>query len=254
MERADRISGFSSKRFAIPILILLGFIIGIFSLEWLGVPTRLYQWHFLEISDVELTVKPPLDQVDVATWLPELKGKNVLFVSPSAVIAKLKTNPWIGDVAVRKEFPDRIEIQVEPKKPVAIQLKDGLPFYLDRQGKEIAKVAPGMNFKEVFPVINFATTRSELWQTVNAIDILNKLKADLPSSITLSEISFSTFPLFRVFLISPQVEVIFNFENWESQRPFLVSFLKATPVRFRETRRINLTLAKKAVVSLPISQ
>lgn len=254
MERVERLRPFSLKRFGFPLLLLLALTVGIFSLEWFGVPTRLYQWHFLEITDVQLTVKPPLNQVDVATWLPELKGKNVLFVSPSAVIEKLKTNPWIGEVAVRKEFPDRIEIQVEPKKPVAIQLKDGVPFYLDEAGIEIAKVAPGMNFKEVFPVINFAGNRSELWQSVNAIEILNKLKSDLPSSISLSEISFSTFPLFRVFLISPPVEVIFNYENWESQRPFLVSFLKATPLRFRETRRINLTLAKKAVVSLPVSQ
>lgn len=242
------------KKFRLPVILVVVLAVGLLSLEWLGIPTRLYQWHFLEISDVQLSVEAPLNQVDVATWLPELKGKSILFVSPSAVIAKLKTNPWIGEVAVRKEFPDRIEIHAEPKKPVAIQLKDGVPFYLDAEGNEIAKVAPGMNFKEVFPIINFAGNKSDQWKAISSIAILNKLKSELPSGVALSEISFSTFPLFRVFLLTPQVEVLFNYENWESQRAFLVSFLKTNPIRFRETRRINLTLAKKAVVSLPISQ
>jgi len=253
MERVQSITTSPLKFIALAAGVAL-LLISLFIFDYVGIPTQLSQIKALAVDEILLEVKAPLQESEVRTWLPPLKGKNILFVSSSSIVEKLKANAWVGEVAVRKAFPDRLEIQVQPKKPTAIRLRGGLPYYLDESGKEIARVIPGMIFSESFTVVNFVNEKLYGWENLNVIQLISEVKKQLPATTRLSEISFSTFPIFRVFLVSPQWEVVLNFENWETQMPFLTTFLKGAPLGLTQTRRINLTLGKKAIVSSPISQ
>jgi cell division septal protein FtsQ len=64
----------------------------------------------------------------------KIEGMPNLFTVRLREIAKrLETHPWIEQVKVRKVFPNKISIQIEERKPIAI-LQLGEPYYIDKKG------------------------------------------------------------------------------------------------------------------------
>src|SRR6202042_3115804 len=49
----------------------------------------------------------------------------LLFLDADAARAKLMSNPWIGDAAVLKLYPDRLQITVTERQAFALWQKDG---------------------------------------------------------------------------------------------------------------------------------
>jgi len=66
--------------------------------------------------------------------LTEIEGMPNLFtVSLSKVTKRLESHPWIDHIRVRKVFPNKVLIQVEERKPIAILQLEEL-YYVDTQG------------------------------------------------------------------------------------------------------------------------
>ena len=74
-----------------------------------------------------------LDEATVVAWLDIAPGVSVWDVSPSRARARLESHPFVARAAVRREFPDRLLIEVHERHPEAIVLLDRL-YYLDRTG------------------------------------------------------------------------------------------------------------------------
>lgn len=71
----------------------------------------------------------------------ELKGmagistdENLFRMSSSRISSKLAASPWIRSVAVRKEFPDRLLIQITEAEPFALLDMKGKLFIVDDRG------------------------------------------------------------------------------------------------------------------------
>jgi cell division protein FtsQ len=71
----------------------------------------------------------------------ELKGmagissdENLFRMSSSRISSKLAASPWIRSVAVRKEFPDRLLIQISEAEPFALLDMKGKLFIVDDRG------------------------------------------------------------------------------------------------------------------------
>jgi cell division septal protein FtsQ len=58
---------------------------------------------------------------------------NLFTVSLGEVAKRLESHPWIDHIRVRKVFPNKILIQVEERKPIAILQLEEL-YYVDTQG------------------------------------------------------------------------------------------------------------------------
>jgi cell division protein FtsQ len=58
---------------------------------------------------------------------------NLFTVSLGEVAKRLESHPWIDHIRVRKVFPNKILIQVEERKPIAILRLEEL-YYVDTQG------------------------------------------------------------------------------------------------------------------------
>jgi cell division protein FtsQ len=68
-------------------------------------------------------------------------GVNILALDLDGVRKRLTRHPWIAAAMISREIPDRIRIEIEERKPVA--LVKGHQFYLaDQQGACFAKAAP----------------------------------------------------------------------------------------------------------------
>ena len=72
---------------------------------------------------------------------------NLFTVSLKDVSRRLEDHPWIEHVVVRKAFPNRISIQIQERKPIAIlQLED--LYYIDAKGTIFSRVneTDGFNY------------------------------------------------------------------------------------------------------------
>ena len=64
---------------------------------------------------------------------------NLFSVELKEVVKRLESHPWIEQVQVKKVFPNKILIQVEEKKPMAI-IQLGELYYIDTKGEIFSPV------------------------------------------------------------------------------------------------------------------
>ncbi len=68
---------------------------------------------------------------------------NILAVNPDAISRRIRTNPWIKEVFIGREFPDRLVIVVRERTAVALlQREEGLHI-LDSDGTPFKKLETG---------------------------------------------------------------------------------------------------------------
>ena len=87
--------------------------------------------------------------------LAKIEGMPNLFtVSLSEVTKRLESHPWISHIRMRKVFPNKILIQVEERKPIAILQLEEL-YYVDTQGVIFSQVGEGDEYN--FPFLTGLT-------------------------------------------------------------------------------------------------
>ena len=98
---------------------------------------RVYD-HLLEdpifrVREVEVEGNQKIPKETILS-LTDLEGMPNLFTVRLREVAKrLESHPWIDQVRVRKVFPNKIWIQIEERKPIAILQLEEL-YYIDAKG------------------------------------------------------------------------------------------------------------------------
>jgi len=130
-------------------------------------------------------------QSDVVIELTGLKpSQNLLMTNLGAVARKVKTNPWVKEVSVRRDFPDRLVIEVTERKPVAlIERGDGL-YFIERDGTAFEKIGSGE--KTELPVLTGfhrkgAENREMLLKSLELLDFMASY-TEVPEIRNISEI------------------------------------------------------------------
>jgi cell division protein FtsQ len=96
---------------------------------------------FLQVTRIQVNGYQHLDPQAVIQQAGIPSGANILSLDLDGVRKRLTQHPWIAAAAISREIPDRIRIEIEERKPVA--LVKGREFYLaDQQGACFAKAAP----------------------------------------------------------------------------------------------------------------
>lgn len=243
----------------IALLILSIVLVGIGILIW-GFASRLnIEWAWLRVAQVKVSSEWPLAAETIRDWLPKMEGKSILSIDAPVVVSSLKSKPWVKSVMLKKEYPDRILIEVVTKRAEAIEMRRGQSFFVDEVGERIEKTSPSMLRALDLPVISFEKEQpSDPWQLTQVIGILSGLKRSLSANQAISQIVVGSYPYFKVFLAQPRVEVTFNVETWTAQLPILMLLLHSPPAPLRRAAnlplKIDLIFPKKAVVSSPLSQ
>jgi cell division protein FtsQ len=95
----------------------------------------------LQVTRIQVNGCQQLDPQDVIQQAEIPSGVNILSLDLDGVRNRLTQHPWIAAAAISREIPDRIRIEIEERKPVA--LVKGHQFYLaDQQGACFARAAP----------------------------------------------------------------------------------------------------------------
>lgn len=95
----------------------------------------------LQVTRIQVNGCQHLDAQAVIQQAGIPSGVNILSLDLDEVKKRLTRHPWIATAAISREIPDRIRIEIEERKPVA--LVKGHKFYLaDQQGACFARAAP----------------------------------------------------------------------------------------------------------------
>jgi cell division protein FtsQ len=82
--------------------------------------------------------------------LASIEGMPNLFTLRLKDVAKrLEAHPWIERVTIRKAFPNKVEIEVEERRPIAIVQLDDL-YYIDRKGVIFGRAGDGDGYDYPF--------------------------------------------------------------------------------------------------------
>ncbi len=94
---------------------------------------RLLEDPMFRVREIEVAGSQNIPRETILS-LTDLEGMPNLFtLRLREVVKRLETHPWVEQVQVRKVFPNKIWIQIEERKPIAILQLEEL-YYIDAKG------------------------------------------------------------------------------------------------------------------------
>jgi len=180
---------------------------------------RLLEDPWFRVNEVEVEGIRKIPRETVLSLI-ELEGMPNLFTLRLREVAKrLECHPWIEQVKVRKVFPNKISIQVEERKPIAILQLEEL-YYIDTKGVIFSPVGDRDKFN--YPFLTGLTRQSLekdpleakrlIMKALEFLKIVNKEKAFPPEEI--SEIHMEKAFGLQYFTKTEGIEVRMGWENF----------------------------------------
>ncbi len=180
---------------------------------------RLLEDPLFRVREVEVEGNRKVPRETILSLI-ELEGMPNLFTLRLREVAKrLELHPWIEQVKMRKVFPNKIWIQIEERKPIAILQLEEL-YYIDTKGVIFSPV--GDRDKYNYPFLTGLTRQALEKDPVEAkhlimkalefLRIVNKEKVFSPEEI--SEIHMEKVFGIQYFTKTEGVEVRMGWEHF----------------------------------------
>ncbi|HEX7408666.1 MAG TPA: FtsQ-type POTRA domain-containing protein [Candidatus Binatia bacterium] len=112
---------------------------------WYGVPSvvRLAKSHpYFILTTIQVDGNRRLSRREILQWAGVGERTSIWDATPAIVGLRLQSHPWIQRVSVGREFPNRLIIGVEERRPVAIVRLEELN-YVDRRGRILGPLQDG---------------------------------------------------------------------------------------------------------------
>jgi cell division protein FtsQ len=145
-------------------------------------------------------------------------GMNLWKIEPAAIENRIAKHPWVRHVLVRREFPRRVVIEVEERKPKAI-VAMGRLYYVDSDGIVFKEVGEGENVE--FPLLT--GLRPEELTTANPVirsriqDAIRLGELMAKDSHSLSEIHFESSDRLVLYTTAYPVALRMGAGDWEAK-------------------------------------
>lgn len=235
------------------ILLTVALSFPLFKKGLLSLAHSIQEIEFFKVSEIEVTTEWPLEVGRVRQWVMPLRGQNIFWIDSQEVARTLQGQPWVQEVAIKKSFPHSLMVTLTAKKPFALVMKQGQPWFIDPDGNLIEKVTTGLLKGVELPFLSFEQENSSRWDVAQVLKEYEKMKNLSQDKIKVSQIVLGNYPYFKTYLSQPQWEVWWSFENWEEQLKNLIALVVNPPSQIGQLKRINLVFPKKAIVSSRIS-
>jgi cell division protein FtsQ len=107
---------------------------------------------FFQVAEIDIKGINRLSKEQIL----ELSGvdihSNLVALSARQIRERMAGNAWVGSTVITRHWPNRLEILVRERVPVAILNREGQLFYLDRHGSAFTEVLPPDDLD--YPVIS----------------------------------------------------------------------------------------------------
>jgi cell division protein FtsQ len=124
------------------VILLTGAIAGITAGLLIG-----YDWiirsPYLAVRETVVRGCKELTEKDILTLAAIRPSPNILALNQDAITRRIRANPWIREVFIGREFPDRLVIVVRERKAVALLQREAGLYLLDSEGEPFKKLEPG---------------------------------------------------------------------------------------------------------------
>jgi cell division protein FtsQ len=89
---------------------------------------------YFAVREIGIDGNLRLPREEVLQWAGLREGMSIWDAAPVALRLRLQKNPWIERVTAQRDFPSRISIRLQERRPVALAQLDELQ-YIDRRGR-----------------------------------------------------------------------------------------------------------------------
>jgi len=115
------------------IVLLLGGMLWAAPSGWSGLRHYVYHHPYFAMTDIAIEAEAPFSPEEILTWSGLTRGMSVWAIDSQQVETQLLTVSGIRAVQVRREFPQRVAIHVQTRRPVAV-IAHSTVTYLDDSG------------------------------------------------------------------------------------------------------------------------
>ncbi|MEN6469492.1 MAG: FtsQ-type POTRA domain-containing protein [Smithella sp.] len=119
---------------------------------------------YFEIREISVRGLKELTEKDILTMAKIQPRSNILAVNTDAVVKRVSVNPWIKNIYVGRELPNRLVLDIRERTPIALVKQAGNFYLMDVDGFVFKKLS---QTDEVDLVI------------VNGVNIQNKTRSPL---------------------------------------------------------------------------
>ena len=92
---------------------------------------------FFQIEDIIIENTSVVDLVELKRDLEFLKGTSLFFLNEEKVIDVISKYEFIGNMRLRKSYPDTVKIKIFEKNPIAIQILGNDKSYITTEGEKL---------------------------------------------------------------------------------------------------------------------
>ena len=249
----ERPGTFRRRRFVVPhrrrsrtMILLKPFLLAV---VLVGVPVSAALWVYTSprflLREVQIGYAKRVSTAEVASALSPLRGRHLLGLSLADVEGKLVSNPWIESVAIRKELPDRLVVQLQERLPVALLREEGGLFYVDDTGFVIGAYDP------LGPVdlVLLGLAPGATLDVAGALDFAASLERLAPElGRGLSEIEILGLGDYRIHCAGLDFPILLSVNGLEQQIAKLERLLPEMSRRFEVIEAVDLRFSRQIVI------
>ena len=170
---------------------------------------------YFNLKEIHVTGNNRLSYGDILSSGKVSLGLNCLDMNVGEVEENLFANPWIQSIVVRREFPNRLRIDVVEKVPMFwLRQGDGL-YFADNTGKVIAPMHPGEISS--LPVLEIADDLED--GSAGLAGILKEIdeKQKPFTQAQTAWIKLTSAHEVEIFLDGPGLTIRLSMDRWEVQ-------------------------------------
>jgi len=106
-----------------------------------------------QTAKIQLEGATRLSRSDVLRIAGITESSTLFLIDAEGTRAKILRNPWVAEAAVRKLYPDRLEIVIDEKKPFAVWQNRGIFSIIARDGTVIDQLSSAQVRDSGFPFV-----------------------------------------------------------------------------------------------------
>lgn len=206
--------------------------------------------EFFALKSIEVQGINRLSESKVINLANVEKNINILTINLNEVDERVRKNPWVERLRLRRILPGKLRITIREKSAYAV-VKYDAPYFVTKSGDIIKKLSPGEDID--LPVITGLASKEPLIIR-NALYVLKNPNTEAAIPISqIGEIHFKDNRL-TLFTISPPMKILGDTRLLKDQFYRLKFVLYALQNRGIVPRQIDLNYSKKVVVKLDKSQ
>lgn len=97
-------------------------------------------WSGLAIAKVEISGQSETSEVDVLDRLEMGAFPSLVTFDVAAARERIEALPWVGQVTIRKLYPDTLQVAIAERQPFAIWQDGGSVALIDKSGRKLSTV------------------------------------------------------------------------------------------------------------------